>query len=96
VKGSQNGDSPSVNYFLGFGLTGQLGNHSIAQERKLKQMGRSSLKLSGLGSGPALRATYRYKVTLTQTNGQRVDLIAHGLETIALNLDAIDPRIFHC
>ncbi len=28
-----------------------------AQDRKLVQMGRSSLKLSGLGSGPALRAT---------------------------------------
>ena len=56
-------------------------------------MGRSSLKLSGLGSGPALKATYRYKVTLTRTDGQVVELIAHGLETIASNLDAIDPRV---
>jgi hypothetical protein len=64
-----------------------------AQERKLEQIGRSSMKLSGLGSGPALRATYCYKVTLTRTDGQKVDLIAHGLETIASNLDAIDPRI---
>jgi hypothetical protein len=64
-----------------------------AQERKLVQMGRSSLKLSGLGSGPALRATYRYKVTLARTDGQIVELISHGLETIASNLDAIDPRI---
>jgi hypothetical protein len=56
-------------------------------------MGRSSLKLSGLGSGPALRVTYRYKVTLTRTDGQIVELVAHGLETIASNLDAIDPRV---
>jgi hypothetical protein len=64
-----------------------------AQERKLVQMGRNSLKLSGLGSGPALKATYRYRVTLTRTDGQTVDLMAHGLETIAANLDTIDPRI---
>jgi hypothetical protein len=56
-------------------------------------MGRSSLKLSGLGSGPALRATYRYKVTLMRTVGQIVELTAHGLETIASNLDAIDPWV---
>ncbi len=55
-----------------------LGSHvslvttQYAQERKLEQMGRSSLKLSRLGSGPALRATYRYKVTLTQTDGQKI------------------------
>jgi len=65
----------------------------FAQERKLEQMGRSSLKLSGLGSGPALKATYRYKVTLKRTDGQIVELVAHGLETIASNLDAIDPRV---
>jgi hypothetical protein len=41
-------------------------------------MGRTSLKLSGLGSGPALRATYRYKVTLMRTDGQIVELVAHG------------------
>ncbi len=64
-----------------------------AQERKLEQIGRSSLKLSGLGSGPALRSTYCYKVTLTRMDGQKVDLIVHRLETIASNLDAIDPRI---
>ncbi len=51
------------------------------------------MKLSGLGSGPGLKATYCYKITLTRTDGQKVDLIAHGLETIASNLDAIDPRI---
>ncbi len=32
-------------------------------------------------------------MTLTRTDGQKVDLIAHGLETIASNLDAIDQRI---
>jgi len=56
-------------------------------------MGRSSLKLSGLGSGPAWKATYRYKVTLMRTDGQKVELVTHGLETIASNLDTIDPQI---
>ncbi len=63
-----------------------------ARERILEQMGRSSLKLSGLGSGTALKATYKYRVTLVQTDGQKVELIAHGLENIASNLDAIDPE----
>jgi hypothetical protein len=40
-----------------------------------------------------MKATYHYKVTLTRMDGQRVDLIAHGLETIASNLDAFDPRV---
>jgi hypothetical protein len=79
--------------FWDLGLQVSLVTTQYAQERKLVQMGRSSLKLSGLGSGPALRATYRYKVTLAGTDGQIVELIAHGLETIASNLDAIDPRI---
>ncbi len=78
---------------LGPRFIGQLGNYPVCARKKLVQMGRSSLKLSGLGSGPALRATYRYKVTLTRTDGQTVELVAHGLETIASNLDAIDPRI---
>jgi hypothetical protein len=59
----------------------------------LEHIGRSSLKLSGLGSGPALKAMYRYKVTLKRTDGQKAELIAHGLETIASSLDAIDPRV---
>ncbi len=89
----RDGGGGSCLAFWDLGSQVSLVTTQYAQERKLEQIGRSSLKLSGLGSGPALKATYRYKVTLTRTDGQRVDLIAHGLETIALNLDAIDPRV---
>jgi hypothetical protein len=34
-----------------------------------------------------------YRVTLLRRDGQKVELIAHGLETIASNLDAIYPRV---
>jgi hypothetical protein len=54
-----------------------------AREQKLTQLGKSSLRLSGLGSGPTLWATSKYKVTLLRTDGQDVDLVAHGLESIA-------------
>ncbi len=89
----KDGGGASCLAFWDLGSQVSLVTTQYAQERKLVQMGRSSLKLSGLGSGPALRATYRYKVILTRTDGQTVELIAHGLETIASNLDAIDPRI---
>jgi hypothetical protein len=89
----KDGGGASCLAFWDLGSQVSLVTTQYAQERKLVQMGRSSLKLSGLGSGPALRATYRYKVTLTRTDGQTVELVAHGLETIASNLDAIDPRI---
>ncbi len=89
----KDGGGASCLAFWDLGSQVSLVTTQYAQERKLVQMGRSSLKLSRLGSGPALRVTYRYKVTLTRTDGQTVELIAHGLETIASNLDAIDPRI---
>ena len=89
----KDGGGESCLAFWDLGSQISLVTTQYAQERKLVQMGRSSLKLSGLGSGPALRATYRYKVTLARTDGQIVELIAHGLETIASNLDAIDPRV---
>jgi hypothetical protein len=89
----KDGGGESCLAFWDLGSQVSLVTTQYAQERKLIQMGRSSLKLSGLGSGPALRATYRYKVTLTRTDGQIVELVAHGLETIASNLDAIDPRV---
>jgi hypothetical protein len=89
----KDGGGESCLAFWDLGSQVSLVTTQYAQERKLAQMGRSSLKLSGLGSGPALRATYRYKVTLTRTDGQIVELVAHGLETIASNLDAIDPRV---
>ena len=89
----KDGGGESCLAFWDLGSQVSLVTTQYAQERKLVQMGRSSLKLSGLGSGPALRATYRYKVMLTHTNGQIVELVAHGLETIASNLDAIDPRV---
>ncbi len=89
----KDGGGESCLAFWDLGSQVSLVTTQYAQERKLVQMGSSSLKLSGLGSGPALRATYRYKVTLMRTDGQIVELIAHGLETIASNLDAIDPRV---
>ncbi len=89
----KDGGGESCLAFWDLGSQVSLVTTQYAQERKLVQMGRSSLKLSGLGSGPALRATYRYKVTLMRTDGQMVELVAHGLETIASNLDAIDPRV---
>ncbi len=89
----KDGGGESCLAFWDLGSQVSLVTTQYAQERKLIQMGRSSLKLNGLGSGPALRATYRYKVTLTRTDGQVVELVAHGLETIASNLDAIDPRV---
>jgi hypothetical protein len=45
----------------------------------------SSLHLSRLGARPTLRATSRYKVTLLNTEGKAVDLIANGLEHIGSN-----------
>ncbi len=89
----KDGGGASCLAFWDLGSQVSLVTTQYAHKRKLVQMGRSSLKLSGLGSGPALRATYRYKVTLTRTDGQIVELVAHGLESIASNLDAIDPRI---
>ncbi len=74
----KDGGGESCLAFWDLGSQVSLVTTQYAQERKLVQMGRSSLKLSGLGSGPALRATYRYKVTLARTDGQIVELIAHG------------------
>ncbi len=89
----KDGGGASCLAFWDLGSQVSLVTTQYVQERKLVQMGKSFLKLSGLGSGPALRATYRYKVTLTRTDGQTVELVAHGLETIASNQDAIDPQI---
>ncbi len=80
----KDGGGASCLAFWDLGSQVSLVTTQYAQERKLVQMGRSSLKLSGLGSGPALRATYRYKVTLARTDGQIVELIAHGLETSSI------------
>jgi hypothetical protein len=59
--------------------------------QKLPELGGSSLHFSGLGAGLALWATAKYNVTLLKTKGQMVNLVAHGLENIASNLDAITP-----
>jgi hypothetical protein len=56
-----------------------------AREKKLPEVGSSSVRLSELGAGPTLGASARYKVTLLNMEGQAVDLIAYGLEHISSN-----------
>ena len=89
----KNRDNGSCLVFWDLGSQVTLVTTQYAEEHRLQEMGRSSLRLSGLGSGPSIKATVKYKVPLLDTGGNVIEVVAHGLDHIASNLEAVDPRV---
>ncbi len=68
-----------------------LTTHSMAEELGLRPIGGPPLRLNGLGSGPAVWSTARYKLPLVDVGGRVVELTAYGLDQITTNVEEVNP-----
>jgi hypothetical protein len=68
-----------------------LTTHSIEEKLWLRPIGGPPLRLNGLGSGPAVWSTARYKIPLVDFGGRVVELTAYGLDQITTNVEAVNP-----
>jgi hypothetical protein len=63
----------------------------MAEELGLRPIGGPPLRLNGLGSGPVVWSTARYKIPLVDVGGRVVELTAYGLDQITTNVEAVNP-----